>query len=158
MIKTVDHISTSKMKDVINFTPSKRILMIRRDISLAAYRKEGRSMDQNTLPADSLLHYLQIAPEFLGTTKNPERFMQFVNGTPVTTVIKDEEGLHSRKVWHKDRPLCFDYDQISKKYGIILDSETDIHEDCENNNYNSVGKGNGTIKAKINKEEENIDF
>ncbi len=158
MIKTVDHISTSKMKDVINFTPSKRILMIRRDISLATYRKEGRSMDQNTLPADSLLHYLQIAPEFLGTTKNPERFMQFVNGTPVTTVIKDEEGLHSRKVWHKDRPLCFDYDQISKKYGIILDSETDIHEDCENNNYNSVGKGNGTIKAKINKEEENIDF
>ena len=82
-------------------------------------------MDQKTLPADSLLHYLQIAPEYLGTTKNVERFLQYTNGAPVTEVIRDDKGgAHSKTVWHKDRPLCFDYEQIQKKYGIILDGDT----------------------------------
>lgn len=155
LIKTVDHLSSSISKEVINFNPPKRILMIRRDMSLSTYRKEGRSMDQNTLPADSLLHYLQIAPEYLGTTKNPERFVQFLNGTVVTAVIKDSDGgAHARTVWHKDRPLCFDYDQISKKYGIILDSDTDINED----NYEHKEKNRNATIVEIGKREEALPF
>ena len=125
LVKTKDHLYSNKSETAIEFTPPKRILMIRRDASLSIYRKEGRAMDQKTLPADSLLHYLQIAPEYLGTTKNVERFLQYTNGAPVTEVIRDDKGgAHSKTVWHKDRPLCFDYEQIQKKYGIILDGDT----------------------------------
>ena len=132
IVKTKDHLYSNKSETALEFNPPKRILMIRRDVSLSTYRKEGRAMDQKTLPSDSLLHYLQIAPEYLGTTKNVERFLQYANGSPLTEVVVDDKGAHSKTVWHKDRPLCFDYDMISKKYGIILDGNTDdVLDDTE---------------------------
>jgi hypothetical protein len=57
-------------------------------------------------------------------------------------------------VWHKDRPLCFDYDQISKKYGIILDSDTDINED----NYEHKEKNRNATIVETGKREEALPF
>lgn len=33
-----------------------------------------------------------------------------------------------KTVWYQDRPMCFDYDAVSTKYGIILDSFVEEYE------------------------------
>lgn len=106
----------------------KSILMIRKDITMAIYRKLGRQMDENLLPKESLLHYLQIGADFLGSTKNPERFIKFnPGGVPETVEKLDAAGnmIGRQKIYYKDRPLCFDYTMVSSRYGIDLDTETD---------------------------------
>lgn len=85
-------------------------------------------MDENLLPKESLLHYLQIGADFLGSTKNPERFIKFnPGGVPETVEKLDAAGnmVGRQKIYYKDRPLCFDYTMISNRYGIDLDTETD---------------------------------
>lgn len=67
-IKTVGALTTNKVK-IDNWAMPKSILMIRKDITMAVYRKLGRQMDENLLPKESLLHYLQIGADFYGSTK-----------------------------------------------------------------------------------------
>lgn len=87
-IKLVGNLSTNKTR-LDNWSQPKNVLMIRKDITMAIYRKLGRSMDVNLLPKESLLHYLQIGPEFYGTAKNAERFKKFgPNGLPETVEKK----------------------------------------------------------------------
>lgn len=126
-IKTVGCLTTNKMK-FENWVMPKSILMIRKDITMAVYRKLGRQMDENLLPKESLLHYLQIGADFLGSTKNPERFIKFNPGGVPETVEKLDAGgvvVGRQKLYYKDRPLCFDYTMVSNRYGINLDTETD---------------------------------
>lgn len=126
-IKTVGCLTTNKMK-FENWVMPKSILMIRKDITMAVYRKLGRQMDENLLPKESLLHYLQIGADFLGSTKNPERFIKFNPGGVPETVEKLDAGgvvVGRQKLYYKDRPLCFDYNMVSNRYGINLDTETD---------------------------------
>lgn len=126
-IKTVGCLTTNKMK-FENWVMPKSILMIRKDITMAVYRKLGRQMDENLLPKESLLHYLQIGADFLGSTRNPERFIKFNPGGVPETVEKLGAGgvvVGRQKLYYKDRPLCFDYTMVSNRYGINLDTETD---------------------------------
>ena len=126
-IKTVGSLTTNKLK-IDNWAMPKSILMIRKDITMAIYRKLGRQMDENLLPKESLLHYLQIGADFLGSTKNPERFIKFnPGGVPETVEKLDAAGnmVGRQKIYYKDRPLCFDYTMVSSRYGIDLDTETD---------------------------------
>lgn len=126
-IKTVGCLTTNKMK-FENWVMPKSILMIRKDITMAVYRKLGRQMDESLLPKESLLHYLQIGADFLGSTKNPERFIKFNPGGVPETVEKLDAGgvvVGRQKLYYKDRPLCFDYTMVSNRYGINLDTETD---------------------------------
>ena len=53
-IKTVGALTTNKVK-IDNWAMPKSILMIRKDITMAVYRKLGRQMDENLLPKESLL-------------------------------------------------------------------------------------------------------
>ena len=129
-IKLVGNLSTNKTR-LDNWSQPKNVLMIRKDITMAIYRKLGRSMDVNLLPKESLLHYLQIGPEFYGTAKNAERFKKFgPNGLPETVEKKDENGVMvgRQTLWYKDRPLCFDYEMISMRYGIDFETETGDEE------------------------------
>lgn len=74
-----------------------------------------------------MLHYLEITPEYYGYTTSPERFKKFnANGIAEKEEITDEKGNTSgfRTVWSQDRAMCFNYELVSQKYGIILDTYT----------------------------------
>lgn len=126
IIKTKDRLRTNQQKTPIDFETPKQILMFRKNIMLTTYRQLGRQMDERLLPSESILHYLQISPEFYGTATQPERFKKFnTNGMPMQEPIMDGERISGYKtVYNQDRPLCFDYKMVSEKYGIILDSYT----------------------------------
>lgn len=136
-IKLVGSLSTNKTK-LDNWSQPKSILMIRKDITMAIYRKLGRAMDVNLLPKESLLHYLQIGPEFYGTAKNAERFKKFApNGFPETAEKLDENGqvIGRQTLWYKDRPLCFDYKMVSERYAIDFETETGDEEKAQKDPY-----------------------
>lgn len=124
IIKTKQTLKTNVQKKALNFEIPRQILMIRKNIMLATYRQLGRQMDERLLPSESILHYLQISPEYLGISVNPERFKKFnANGIPMQEqIMEGEEVIGYKTIWHQDRPLCFDYKIISDKFGIILDS------------------------------------
>ena len=51
-------------------------------------------------------------------------------GVPVVPEVKtitasDGKVLSTKTVWYQDRPICFDYDLVSRKYNIMLMSGTD---------------------------------
>lgn len=126
-IKNVNKIRTDKSDNIIDFEQTRTILMLRKNIVMTTYRQLGKQMDEKLLPTESLLHYLMIASEYYGHTKNPERFCKYNNyGVPDRQEVKNDVGQVTMKtIWYQDRPMCFDYEAISTKYGIILDSSTD---------------------------------
>lgn len=125
-IKTRGQLRTNKSREPLSWDEPRRILMVRKNIMLATYRQLGRQMDERLLPTESMLHYLTISPEYLGTTVTPERFRKFgANGQPLQEPVMEGDKVKAwRTVWNQDRPLCFDYRALSEKYGIILDSVT----------------------------------
>ena len=126
-IRYKQRLRTSKHKDEMDFEKSIPILMIRRNVMMATYREQGRRMDEQVLPQESMQHYLEITPEYYGYTTSPERFKKFnANGTPEQEVLLNKDGspAGTRTVWSQDRPMCFNYEMVSQKYGIILDTYT----------------------------------
>ena len=118
---------TSKQKEEMDFEKNIPILMIRKNVMLSTYREQGKRMDEQVLPQESMLHYLEITPEYYGYTTSPERFKKFTsNGLAEREEITDEKGTVTgyRTVWNQDRPMCFNYEQVSTKYGIMLDTYT----------------------------------
>ena len=118
---------TSKQKEEMDFEKNIPILMIRKSVMLSTYREQGRRMDEQILPQESMLHYLEITPEYYGYTTSPERFKKFnANGVPEHEEMTDKDGKPAgfRTVWSQDRPMCFNYELVSQKYGIILDTYT----------------------------------
>ena len=100
---------------------------------MATYREQGRRMDEQVLPQESMQHYLEITPEYYGYTTSPERFKKFnANGIAEREEITDEKGNSTgfRTVWSQDRPMCFNYEMVSQKYGIILDTYTGGENDA----------------------------
>ena len=95
--------------------------MIRKNSMLTTYRQLGRQVDERMLPSESMLHYLQNSPEYLGISFSPERFKQFnANGQPIQEYVEKENKY--KTVYQQDRPLCFDYQMIHERFGICLDS------------------------------------
>ena len=126
-IRYKQKLRTSKQKDEMDFEKNIPILMIRRNVMMATYREQGRKMDEQVLPQESMQHYLEITPEYYGYTTSPERFKKFNgNGLAEREEITDEKGNITgyRTVWSQDRPMCFNYELVSQKYGIILDTYT----------------------------------
>jgi len=124
---------TSKQKEEMDFEKNIPILMIRKSVMLSTYREQGRRMDEQILPQESMLHYLEITPEYYGYTTSPERFKKFnANGIAEHEEITDEHGKLNgyRTVWSQDRPMCFNYELVSQKYGIILDTYTGGENDA----------------------------
>ena len=126
MVKYKDKLYTNTQKTPWLFEASVPVLMIRQNSMLATYKQLGNQMAEHLLPSESLLHYLVNTPEYIGKTSNPERFKRFNNnGQIIQQPIVDAGGNVKgyKTIWDKDRPLCFKYNQISLKYGIILDSD-----------------------------------
>lgn len=119
VIKPKSSIKTYETKATIDFGMSKDILMIRKNSMLTTYRQLGRQVDERMLPSESILHYLQNSPEYLGISFSPERFKQFnANGQPIQEYIEKENKY--KTIYQQDRPLCFDYKMIQERFGIDL--------------------------------------
>lgn len=132
-IRYKQKLRTSKQKNEMDFEKSIPILMIRRNVMMATYREQGRRMDEQVLPQESMQHYLEITPEYYGYTTSPERFKKFsAYGVAEREEITDEKGNPAgfRTVWSQDRPMCFNYELVSQKYGIILDTYTGGENDA----------------------------
>ena len=124
-IRYKQRLRTSKQKEEMDFEKNIPILMVRRNIILSTYRELGRRMDEQVLPQESIQHYLEITPEYYGYTTSPERFKKFNSqGIPEREEMTDEHGktVGFRTVWSQDRPMCFNYEMVSQKYGIMLDT------------------------------------
>lgn len=126
IIRVREKIRTNISKEEIVFVKPKPILMLRKNIILTTYRQLGRQMDERLLPSESILHYLQISSEHLGTSKQPERFKRFnANGQPIQkAVTNSRKEVSLQTVYSQDRPICFDYEIVREKYNICLDSFT----------------------------------
>ena len=123
-IEHTDHVRTSKARETKQFMSVKPVLMLRKSIALSTYRTMGRQMDEKVLPQESMVHYLQISPEFHGYAASPVRFRKIApNGMPEREEMFDETGRSTgfRAVYTQDRPMLFDYEIVSRKYGIMLD-------------------------------------
>lgn len=130
IIKTKTEFKTNTKKDGYVWEIPKRILMIRKNIMMATYRQLGKQMDKHILPDSSMENYLQTSNEYIGNALNVERFKKFMpNGLcEQKPIYKDGVMTGQKTVWYQDRPMCFDYDAVSTKYGIILDSFVEEYE------------------------------
>ena len=132
-IRYKQRLRTSKQKEEMDFEKNIPILMIRRNVMMATYREQGRRMDEQVLPQESMQHYLEITPEYYGYTTSPERFKKFnASGMPEREEIIGQDGRPAgyRTVWSQDRPMCFNYEMVSQKYGILLDTYTGGENDA----------------------------
>lgn len=156
-VRTVTKLKIGKKKEEYNYDEPRKILMIRKSIFLSTYRELGKKMDEKLLPSESILHYLNNCPEYIGVTTDTKRFKKFApNGMPMQNFLTDDKGnvLSATTIWEKDRPLCFDYPRVSEKYEIILDSDEgnnlgtgsgkSIDNDGGNNNDKTFPLGNET--------------
>ena len=129
-IEICTKLKTNKTKKEIRFAEPKKILMIRKNSSLATYQQYGSQIKANTLPNDSIFHYLQETEEYFGYKSAAVRFVKLnSNGVPIQEQIDKNGMLTYRTIYTEDRPYCFDYDMLCRKYGINL--ETIIEEDPE---------------------------
>lgn len=135
IIKTKTELSTNMSETKIEWEAPKQVLLIRKNIMLATYRQLGRQMDEHLLPSESILHYLQISPEYLGISKVPYRFRKFnANGQPMQEQIIENGSVKGFKtIYNQDRPLCFDYEMLSQKFGIILGSYIESVDNADSN-------------------------
>ena len=148
-LKYVSELKVSKAREPIEFVGVKPVLMIRKDMFLSRYLELGNKMKIKVLPIESIQKYLENTHEHFGTTLGPERFKKFLgNGFPEVKTITASDGkvLSTKTVWYQDRPICFDYDLVSRKYNIMLMSGTD--EPAEQND----------TKVKQGQEEEALPF
>ena len=133
-LKYVRQLRVTKAREPIEFVGVKPVLMIRKDMFLARYLELGNKMKVKVLPIESIQKYLENTHEHFGTSSTPERFKKFnAGGHPEMEFTTDKSGkvLSSKTVWYQDRPICFDYDLVSRKYNLMLVSGTDSDENPE---------------------------
>lgn len=133
-LKYVRQLRVTKAREPIEFVGVKPVLMIRKDMFLARYLELGNKMKVKVLPIESIQKYLENTHEHFGTSSTPERFKKFNAGGHTEmefTTDKSGKVLSSKTVWYQDRPICFDYDLVSRKYNLMLVSGTDSDENPE---------------------------
>jgi len=107
-------------KGSMYFANPKPLLFLDPDAWYQAYTYKAKENGIQPLPDSSLVYYLENAPEYLGKYNN----MRFTNKQPngqlaTGTTVK--------------RPLCFDYDMLSNKYGLSIEvNNIDELDDKEN--------------------------
>ena len=123
-------LKTRKSKEEKELEVNKKILMIRKNSSLATYQHYGSLIKAKTQPDGTIFDYLLNTEECYGYIVAPKRFVKFnSNGIPIQEQIDKSGKLTYRTIYTEDRPYCFDYDMLCRKYGVNL--ETIIEEDPE---------------------------
>ena len=96
------------------------------------YKRNGKLVGDNTLPAETLAYYLEKSKAYIGL-KRSVRFKNIIDGRQETTIEKDEFGNDKVKATDSvDRAYCFDYAMLRDTYGINLEVVTGgVEEDYE---------------------------
>lgn len=113
-IALVTELKTEEVKERIFKNPV-RVLYLNKRRVFHFFKQSANQVGDKSLPIDSLLHYLEHCPQFLGT-KASVRFRLIINGVQQ---MKEVDG----KYFPEDRVLramVFDYDALVKTYGLQL--------------------------------------
>lgn len=118
--------------NVIEWTLPKPVLLLRKSRIFMLYKRNGKLVGDNTLPAETLAYYLEKSKAYIGL-KRSVRFKNIIDGRQETTIEKDEFGNDKVKATDSvDRAYCFDYAMLRDTYGINLEVVTGgVEEDYE---------------------------
>lgn len=118
--------------NVIEWTQPKPVLLLRKSRIFMLYKRNGKLVGDNTLPAETLAYYLEKSKAYIGL-KRSVRFKNIIDGRQETTIEKDEFGNDKVKATDSvDRAYCFDYAMLRDTYGINLEVVTGgVEEDYE---------------------------
>lgn len=117
------------MKEAVRFKGAKKVLYLCTKRVFMLYKMKGKLAGDNTLPVDSLRHYLEHCPEYLGI-KPAVRFKNLSNEIEATQEVTSTSGITSRQSTSRvDWALCFDYEALSEAFEINL--EVDASPDDE---------------------------
>ena len=107
---------------LIEWSNARPVLFLRKNRVFMLYRRNGRQVATNVLPAETLSYYLEHSPEFIGTKKSV-RFKNIIDGRHETmTVIDSTTGAEKLQNTDTiDRAYCFDYNMLKEKYGLNLE-------------------------------------
>jgi len=106
-IKEVDRLNTDLLEN-IEFKKLTNVLFIQHSRIIPLYRKYGRQMGENILPAESIDYYLRNDKRFLGKKKSEK----FIKADPKTgqPEIKEGSNTPTKKV---TTAYCFLYDPLN---------------------------------------------
>ena len=107
-------------KGSVYFATTKPILFLNPDAWYQAYTYKAKENGIVPLPDSSIIYYLENSPEYLGKYG----VMRFSNKLPNGQVAA---GTTSK------RPLCFDYNMLSTKYGLSIEVELEDLDKKEEN-------------------------
>lgn len=114
-------LKTNKMPNGTYFATTKPILFLNPDAWYQAYTYKAKENGIVPLPDSSIIYYLENSPEYLGKYG----VMRFSNKLP-----NGQTGVGTTG----KRPLCFDYNMLSTKYGLSIEVEMeDLDKKDENN-------------------------
>lgn len=99
-------------KGSVYFAMTKPILFLNPDAWYRAYTYNAKDKGIVPLPEGSLIYYLENSPEYLGQYGS----MRFANKTSNGQIMAGTTN---------KRPLCFDYNMLSNKYGLSIEVEMD---------------------------------
>lgn len=115
----------------IEFQRARPVLYLRFKRVMMLYRKNGKTVGEPTLPAESLRHYLENSKEYLGM-KSAVRFKVLSNAIEARVSTTKSDGTPTVKDTSQvDWALAFDYNMLSENYGINLEIFTDESEETD---------------------------
>lgn len=124
-IKDLRTLDTNLVKR--EFRENHKVLMLRTKHVIPQYKKACRATDVKALPESSIMFYLQTVKGYMGKKNKVERFKVIIDGVQQRREVKPNQW---RDIDTFDRPLCFDYELLSKTYNLNLET-TDEEEEPE---------------------------
>ncbi len=112
----------------LEFQMPRPILYLNYEIILSSYQKFAKQQGDTVVPTNTLKNYLEVSREFYGK-KRACRFLLMNNPQESSITVEEEPGrkkmLRTSKAY---QAYCFDYLQVSDKFGINLEisTETDL--------------------------------
>ena len=126
-LKYMDGINTNICENRL-FDRQRRVLMLRPKKIIYQYKKAAKMSDEKVMSERSIRFYLTTSPGYLGRKKGSERFDVIINGQR-QYASKLEGGTNPPKLQQYDNPLCFDYEVLSGKFELNLETSADCGED-----------------------------
>lgn len=111
-------IKLNEHKDKIELNPAKKYILIQYNDVCNLVFKDLRTRNEESIPKDSLKHYLKVSPEFIGT-KAAERFKMLIAQNSSMTLDPTVGPVPSIT----SQCLVFDYEQLKEHYNISFEEE-----------------------------------
>lgn len=122
-IAMLTKIKTSEVQERI-FPQPTRVLYLNKRRVFHLYKQSANQLGDKSIPIDSLTHYMEHCPQFLGH-KDSVRFRLIQNGI---VQMKDEGNGKFVPDERVLRAMVFDYDALVKQYGLSLHDKDAIKE------------------------------